>query len=390
MRSVVFVVNRALVRDPRGFGRRCRAAARKYGWEPELAETGPGESGLGLARQAVTDGARLVFAAGGDGTVRACAQALAGTGIPLAIVPLGTANLTARALGIPGRADLAIEAGFRGRDRRIDLACAELGDADQGRAEAGTSGQGRAEAGTSDQGRAEAGVSGQGRAEARASDQGRAQAEVSDQGRAQAEVSDQGRASGGGADGGSGPGIMFAAMAGIGLDAAVVGAAHAAGKRRLGWVAYAVSGVAHLSLPPREFTVRLDGGEPLVRRARCVVVGNAGLLPGGFWLLPEARVDDGWLDVGILAPSGILGWPRVAGLVVTRSRRADGQLERFRARRVEISAAVDLPRQIDGEVLSPGRSLTVSVRPGVLTVRQRRVGRTGAGTTAVRDKKARS
>jgi diacylglycerol kinase family enzyme len=325
MRSVVFVVNRALVRDPGGFGRRCLAAARKYGWEPELAETGPGDSGLGRAGQAVADGAGLVFAVGGDGTVRACAQALAGTGIPLAIVPLGTANLTARALGIPARAGLAIEAGFCGRDRRIDLACAEPGE--QG---------------------------------------------------------------GGGADGGSAPQILFAAMAGIGLDAAVVGAAHAAGKRRFGWVAYAVSGVAHLSLPPREFTVRLDGGEPLVRRARCVVVGNAGLLPGGFWLLPEARCDDGWLDVGILSPTGVLGWPRVAGLVVTRSRRADGQLERFRARRVEISAAVDLPRQIDGEVIAPGRSLTVSVRPGVLTVRQRRVGRTGAGTTAVRDKKARS
>jgi diacylglycerol kinase family enzyme len=318
MPSVVFVVNRALVRDPRGFGRRCLAAARNFGWEPVLTETSPGESGLGLARRAVADGAGLVFAAGGDGTVRACAQALAGTGIPLAIVPLGTANLTARALGIPARAGLAIEAGFRGRDRRIDLACAELGDA------------------------------------------------------------------------GSAAGILFAAMAGIGLDAAVVGAAHAAGKRRLGWVAYAVSGVAHLSLAPREFTVRLDGGEPLVRRARCVVVGNAGLLPGGFWLLPEAKCDDGWLDVGILAPTGVLGWPRVAGLVVTRSRRADGQLERFRARRVEISAAADLPRQVDGEVIAPGRSLTVSVRPGVLTVRVGNSGRTGEAPPLVRDKKARS
>jgi len=291
MPSVVFVVNRALVRDPRGFGRRCLAAARNFGWEPVLAETSPGESGLGLARRAVADGAGLVFAAGGDGTVRACAQALAGTGVPLAIVPLGTANLTARALDIPARAGPAIEVGFRGRDHRIDLASAD--------------------------------------------------------------------------------GIAFVAMAGIGLDAAVVGAAHAAEKRRLGWVAYAVSGVAHLSLPPREFTVRLDGGEPLVRRARCVVVGNAGLLPGGFWLLPEARCDDGWLDVGILAPTGVLGWPRVAGLVVTRSRRADGQLERFRARGVEISTAMDLPRQVDGEVIAPGRSLTVSVRPGVLTVRLR-------------------
>jgi len=228
--------------------------------------------------------------------VRSCAETVAGTGVPLAIVPLGTANLTARALGIPGRVDRALEVGFRGRDRRIDLASVAEG----------------------------------------------------------------------------GAGSFFAAMAGMGLDAAVVGAAHVTGKHRLGWVAYAVSGVAHLAMAPWDFTVRLDGGEPLERRARCVVVGNAGLLPGGFVLLPEARLDDGWLDVGILAPAGVLGWPRVAGLVLTRSRRRDVQLERFRARRVEISAGVDLPRQVDGEVIAAGRTLTVSVSPGVLTVRQRK------------------
>ena len=297
MPSVVFVVNRGLVRDPREFGRRCLAAAREQGWEAVLAETGPGEAGLGLARQAVADGAALVFAAGGDGTVRACAQALAGTGVPLAIVPLGTANLTARSLGIPDRAGAALRVGFCGRDRRIDLARVNEGEADQG---------------------------------------------------------------------------CFAAMAGIGLDAAVVAAARAPGKRRLGWVAYLVSGLAHLSVPPRKFTVRLDGGEPMTRRARCVVVGNAGLLPGGFLLLPEARCDDGWLDVGILAPAGVLGWPYVAALVLARSRRQDEQLERFRARHVEISAEADLPRQVDGEVIAPGRALTVSVWPGALTVREPR------------------
>jgi diacylglycerol kinase family enzyme len=161
-------------------------------------------------------------------------------------------------------------------------------------------------------------------------------------------------------------------MAGIGLDAAVVAAVRPPDKRRLGWVAYALSGLTHLSLPPGDFTVRLDGGEPMSRRARCVVVGNAGLLPGGFVLLPAARLDDGRLDVGILAPSGILGWPRVAARVLTRSCRQDRPLERFQARHVEISARTDLPREIDGEIIAPGRSLTVSVCPGALTVRQPR------------------
>jgi diacylglycerol kinase (ATP) len=326
MPSVAFVINRTLVRDLPGFLRGCQAAARAHGWEPEFAETSPAEAGLGLARQAVAAGARLVFAAGGDGTVRACAQALSGTGIPLAIVPLGTANLTARALGIPSRAERALEAGFGGRDRQIDLARAG-GDGIDGGELLGRDGGGRGPSGGDGGGRGPSGGDGAG-------------------------------------------GISFTAMAGIGLDAAVVGTARAPHKRRLGWLAYAAAGLTQLGWTPREFTVRLDGGEPVRRRARCVVVGNVGLLPGGFWLLPEARCDDGRLDVGILAPAGALGWPRVAGRVLTRSRHQDRALERFQARQVTISAGADLPRQIDGEVIAPGRTLTVSVCPGALTIRQ--------------------
>jgi undecaprenyl-diphosphatase len=310
MSVVAFVVNRTLLRDPRRFLRRCQREADDRGWKPWFVPTSKAEDGLALTRRAVADGASLVFAVGGDGTVRACAEALAGTDVPLAIVPVGTANLTARALGVPARADRAVDAGFGGRDRRIDLALLD-----------GT------------------GVAASGR------------------------------------DGTTGRVTRFAAMAGIGLDAAVVGAAGHQLKRRLGWVAYALSGVTRLSLPPRDFTVRLDtvcfdDGEPLRRRARCVVVANAGLLPGGFTLLPEARLDDGLLDVGILAPSGTWGWARVAGGVLARGRRLDRPVERFQASRVQISADVDLPRQVDGEIVAPGRTLSVSVCPGVLVVRQ--------------------
>ncbi len=289
MPMVAFVVNRTLLRDPRRFLQRCQRAADDRGWRPRFAPTSEAEHGLALTRRAVADGASLVFAAGGDGTVRACADALAATGVPLAIVPLGTANLTARALGVPARSDRAVDAGFDGRDRRIDLARVDE--------------------------------------------------------------------------------TRFAAMAGIGLDAAVVGAAREQLKRRFGWVAYAVSGVTRLSLPPHDFTVCLDGAE-LRRRARCVVVANAGLLPGGFTLLPEARLDDGLLDVGILAPSGTWGWARVASRVLARGQRQDRSLERFQARHIQISADVVLPRQVDGEIAAPGRTLSVSVCPGVLVVRQ--------------------
>jgi YegS/Rv2252/BmrU family lipid kinase len=162
-------------------------------------------------------------------------------------------------------------------------------------------------------------------------------------------------------------GTPFTAMAGMGLDAAVVAATRL--KHHLGWLAYAMAGAVHLALPAARFSIRLDGGELVEREARSVVVGNSGLLPGGFALLPDARIDDGVLDVGVLAPHGPFGWPKVATRVLTHSHHQDRHLERFRARRVEITAHSMLPREVDGELVAYSRTLTVAVQPGALTVR---------------------
>jgi diacylglycerol kinase (ATP) len=162
-------------------------------------------------------------------------------------------------------------------------------------------------------------------------------------------------------------GMPFTAMAGMGLDAAVVAATRF--KHHLGWLAYAMYGAIHLAQPPTRFTIRMDDRAPVEREARSVVVANSGLLPGGFTLLPDARVDDGVLDVGILAPHGPFGWPRVAARVLAHSGHQDRQLERFQARTVEITAHAILPREVDGEVVAPDRTLTVAVRSRVLTVR---------------------
>jgi undecaprenyl-diphosphatase len=161
--------------------------------------------------------------------------------------------------------------------------------------------------------------------------------------------------------------VPFTAMAGMGLDAAVVAGTRL--KHQFGWLAYAVSGAVHLALPPTRFSIRLDGGVPVERTARSVVVGYSGLLPGGFSLLPDARLDDGLLDVGILTARDPLGWGRVTARVLTRSERDNRLLERHRARHIEITTDVRLPREVDGEVIRPGRSLTISLRCAALLVR---------------------
>lgn len=63
-----------------------------------------------LAAQAVDEDVDALVAVGGDGTVHIALQAVAGTDIPLGIVPVGTGNDLAGALGIPSDVDAAVDA----------------------------------------------------------------------------------------------------------------------------------------------------------------------------------------------------------------------------------------------------------------------------------------
>ncbi|HEX8557199.1 MAG TPA: diacylglycerol kinase family protein [Pyrinomonadaceae bacterium] len=75
----------------------------------------------GLARRALSDGARAVVAGGGDGTVGSVAAALAGTGTPLGVLPLGTLNHFAKDLGIPLALEEAARNVCEGRAVSVDV-----------------------------------------------------------------------------------------------------------------------------------------------------------------------------------------------------------------------------------------------------------------------------
>jgi diacylglycerol kinase (ATP) len=92
------------------------------GWGDTLwLETSVEDPGGAITRQAVAAEVDLVIAAGGDGTIRAVADALAHTGIPLGLVPAGTGNLLARNLDLPIEEVDAIEVALSGQVRQLDL-----------------------------------------------------------------------------------------------------------------------------------------------------------------------------------------------------------------------------------------------------------------------------
>ncbi len=71
-----------------------------------IATEGPGTAGA-QARREIQAGADLIFAAGGDGTINEVAAGMLNTGIPLGILPGGTANVLAREMRLPIHLDHA-------------------------------------------------------------------------------------------------------------------------------------------------------------------------------------------------------------------------------------------------------------------------------------------
>ncbi len=166
------------------------------------------------------------------------------------------------------------------------------------------------------------------------------------------------------------PETAFTVMAGLGLDAAIMQGAPDRLKRRIGWPAYVVSGLRQLlRYPLTQVEITVDDGPPVRVRARTVVVGNVGLLQAGFPLLPDARIDDGQLDVVVIAPGRRRDWVGVALRLVGRGRRTDEHLDRMQGRRVVVRSDRPQPRQLDGDPISPGRELHTAVQAGVLLVR---------------------
>lgn len=160
----------------------------------------------------------------------------------------------------------------------------------------------------------------------------------------------------------------FLVMAGLGFDAEVMADVDPTLKDRVGWWAYVVAGIGRLRGRRTAVTLTMDGGPPEARRIRAVVIGNCGMLTGGVQLMPEARLDDGWLDVVVVTPRTVLGWLSVVVAVLTR-RRGRAIVEHLRCRSVEIKTERPLHVQLDGDIAGTARLLRAAVDPLALLVR---------------------
>ncbi|WP_427135396.1 diacylglycerol/lipid kinase family protein [Pseudarthrobacter sp. S9] len=162
---------------------------------------------------------------------------------------------------------------------------------------------------------------------------------------------------------------LFLVMAGLGYDAAIMANTVDELKDRVGWLAYVDAGIRRLPGRPVKASISIDGQHPVRRRIRSVMIGNCGKIMGGVEIFPDAKVDDGILDVVILAPVGRLGWLNVLAGVFGRKNSKNQSVEYFAGKSAEIDLDHEQEFQLDGDHLGKAKHLKVTAEHEALTLR---------------------
>ena len=137
-------------------------------------------------------------------------------------------------------------------------------------------------------------------------------------------------------------GERFAVMAGAGFDAGMIRDADDL-KDRFGRAAYLWSGVRNLRTDGFRAQIEVDGAEWYDGEATCILVGNLGSLFGGVEVFPDARPDDGQLELGVVEGAGLLTWMRV----LARTAAGDPATSPF----VRVTRATTIKAKLDRKVL---------------------------------------
>lgn len=248
---------------------------------------------VALAEQAARDGCGTVVAAGGDGTINEVLNGL--MRVPsdarprLGVVPVGTANVYARELGLPLFVDAAWRVIAAGHERRVDVGVAR---------EAG------------------------------------------------------------------GERRYFAQLAGAGFDAMAIATLDLKLKKRINWLSYVITGFRTVARGLPRVTVTADD-------RRCegcfVFVGNGRFYGGSYRMFPEARLDDGMLEVCVFEGGRVLDVLRYIPRVLTASHPKLADVHYFRTRQVRVESPQPAATELDGELWKDCPA-EFSVEPGALRV----------------------
>jgi diacylglycerol kinase family enzyme len=172
----------------------------------------------------------------------------------------------------------------------------------------------------------------------------------------------------------------FAVMVGFGVDAQMLVETDDDLKDRAGWLAYVEAmGRAMAGAEMTEVSLTLDDGDASSLRGHTLLIGNCGMVQGGVRLLPDAKLDDGRLDLLLVSADGALQWLETVRSVVwdngirrlfTRGESAVSteSTRHLTAERVRVELERPLEFEIDGEEIGEVSAFDVRVQAEALTV----------------------
>lgn len=163
--------------------------------------------------------------------------------------------------------------------------------------------------------------------------------------------------------------IFFALGIGIGLTERLVSQASSQAKEKIGKLAYAFAMLKELGAKPHRFVLQRDEKIAHRRRGVALVVANAGEIGGGLKFAPDAKMDDGLLDICILHRFYLRDVLRLLWRSVTGKVRDDRAVSFSQAKRIELRSDPPLDVQIDGEVVDLKTPLVIEIAAGALSVR---------------------
>jgi diacylglycerol kinase (ATP) len=239
-----------------------------------------------IAANAIANGADIIVASGGDGTVNEVACALVDTNIPMGILPAGSGNGLARCLGISMSYALALRTIIRGNTKLMDVAT----------------------------------------------------------------VNDK----------------LYTSIAGIGFDAFV--AQKFAESSIRGMISYMQIILNEFSsYKPLTYNLTIDG-EDYEKQALMIVFANSNQFGFNTKIAPDAKVDDGYLDICVVKKMPVTQLLNVGYNTMRGTLGNTGFAEYFRGKEISITNIHDPLMNIDGEPKIMNSPVSIKIKPLCLRV----------------------
>jgi diacylglycerol kinase (ATP) len=162
---------------------------------------------------------------------------------------------------------------------------------------------------------------------------------------------------------------LFVLNSSTGWDASTIEAVDD-GAKRFGRLGYAATALRRWrDEPTHHVTVSVDGRAWFEGDAKTVLVLNAGQRgSSSIQVAPDARLDDGRLDVVVLRQRSVWSLLRTAAAIVFRRDPDEDDLVRAQGESIAVEWECDITAQIDGDDIGRRRRLDYEVRPSALTV----------------------